>query len=142
MTWPILPIHQYDVLIPITVVIDEGAARTHGLRQILLSERRIVVKELNPRLGGDVTKLNILTPARQNRARQAEDESKSKPLIVHGNVGIWSVRTACRRDRVHRMRRVFCLSGSQGYGDVLMHCLTLVVVFGMLLPVTPRDRLR
>jgi hypothetical protein len=51
---PILGVDQQYVGEAIVVVIDESAARAHGFRQPLFSERPVVVGEVDAGLSGDV----------------------------------------------------------------------------------------
>ena len=60
VSWPIFTIHQQNVWPAVIVKIDKGAARTHGLRQIFLSESAIVVDEMDAGLSRDVTKSDLL----------------------------------------------------------------------------------
>src|SRR5208282_4324320 len=56
-------IHQENVGIAVIVIVDESATRTHGFRQPLLSERAVVVSEVDACLRGDVAKMNLLREA-------------------------------------------------------------------------------
>ena len=60
MAGEISAVNQDDVGIAIVVVVDERASRPHGFRQPLLSERAVVVCEVNTRLRGDVVEVNGL----------------------------------------------------------------------------------
>src|ERR1700722_19260409 len=82
MPGPVLAIHQQNVRVPVIVVINKRAARPHSLRQPLLSEGAIVVREFNPglhgniaesllRVGGDRQKQNPAQRRRDTEARRA-----------------------------------------------------------------------
>src|SRR5205823_9319060 len=58
MTRPVHSIHQKNIRPAVVVVVDEGDAGTHGLRQKLFSESSIVVNEMNSRFCGYVLKRN------------------------------------------------------------------------------------
>ena len=51
---PIFAVDQENVGIAVVVIIDEGATRAQGLRQVFLPERGIVVDEANAGLGSDI----------------------------------------------------------------------------------------
>ena len=54
MSGEVCPVDQQDVRVTIIVVVNEGAAWTHGFGEPLLTERTVVVREVNAGLGGDV----------------------------------------------------------------------------------------
>src|SRR3989475_8047128 len=60
VTRPIFTIHQQNVWPAVIVKIDEGAARTHGFRQIFFSESAVVVNKMDAGLSGNVTKPDLL----------------------------------------------------------------------------------
>ncbi len=55
---PIHPIHEKNVRPAVPVTINEGHARAHGFGQEFLTERAIVVDEVNSRSSRDVPELN------------------------------------------------------------------------------------
>ncbi len=60
MAGPVLAVDQQDVRESVVVVIDEGAAGTHGFRKPLLSEGSVVVGEMDAGLRGDVAEADGL----------------------------------------------------------------------------------
>ncbi len=70
----VVAVHQEDVGIPIIVVIDECTTRPHRLRQPLLPESPIVVREMDASLCGDIAKMNLLRNchARKGESRQPQ----------------------------------------------------------------------
>ncbi len=59
MARPTARVDEEKILKTITVVIDEGDARTHGLGKEFLAERTVVVYEADTRFGGDVSKTDV-----------------------------------------------------------------------------------
>ncbi len=59
MSGEVCPVDQQDVRITVIVVVNEGAAWTHGFGEPLLTERTVVVREVNAGLGGDVLEMNL-----------------------------------------------------------------------------------
>src|SRR5690348_17307095 len=53
MSGPVFAVDDQDVGPAVVIVVNEGAARPHGLGQILLSKRAIVVSEMDASLRGD-----------------------------------------------------------------------------------------
>jgi hypothetical protein len=65
----VLAINQENVGIAVIIVVNEGAAWTHGFRQPLLSERAVVMREMNSRLRGDVAETNLLRVPRWRKRK-------------------------------------------------------------------------
>src|SRR5439155_26058094 len=58
MAREVLAIDQQDVRAAVIVIIDESAAGTHSLRQILLAERTRIMTEADSRLASDIDKVD------------------------------------------------------------------------------------
>src|SRR5437667_12668090 len=59
MSGPICAIGKQDVGPAVVVVVNEGAARAHGLGEIFFSEGAVVVGEVNAGSGGDVAEADL-----------------------------------------------------------------------------------
>src|SRR5215472_15500941 len=65
MVRPVHAVDQQDVRPAVGVVVEEGAARTHGLGQTLASERSAGVPELNAGGSGDIGQAQPWAPTRR-----------------------------------------------------------------------------
>ena len=160
----ILSVDENDVRVAVVVVIDEGAARPHGLRQPFLSEGAVVVGEVDSGLRGDVAEVNLLslTDLRRRENHQPQrhrgTEKSSRKFVssffsvslclcgeLHGRSTHYREAPAedgacCLDER--ELTFVRCRGRRQRHRNMLMHRLPLVVVFGMNLAVGPGDGLR
>src|SRR5438445_4087675 len=57
---PVLTIQEEDIRPAVVVVINKGATRAHGFRQIFFPESAVVVSEVDSGLGSDVAELDLL----------------------------------------------------------------------------------
>lgn len=62
-------IYQQNIRIAIVVVIDEGTAWTHRLRQPLFSKGAVVMSEMNTSLLRDVAEMDLLGDGKIGRDR-------------------------------------------------------------------------
>src|SRR5581483_3230420 len=87
MPGPILTIDQQNVRISIVVVIDERAARPHGLGEIFFSERTVVVGEADARFHCDVAEGDFLSEGRRagEHCEKKEDGKCSGSCVP----GVW-----------------------------------------------------
>jgi hypothetical protein len=72
---PVFAIHEQNVGITIIVVINEGAARTHGFGEPLFSEGAVVVGEMDSGWRRDVAE-NLLRGGMKRSRRQESGSQK------------------------------------------------------------------
>src|SRR6266550_9268659 len=78
MSGPICAVGKQDVGPAVVVVVNEGAARAHGFREIFFSKCAVVVGEVNAGLGSDVAKGDL--GFGKQRRNENEDESSEHYL--------------------------------------------------------------
>ena len=141
---PVFAVDQQNVGPAIVVVVDEGAARAHGFRQLFLSEGAVVVGEVNAGLRGDVAECDLRCGVHADSAHKQHQQIRAlMRIIVKLTVEAHSRRpnSAFARDSStsNRLRRD---SLAKRHRHVLVDGLALIVVFGMQLAVRAGDRLR
>src|SRR5439155_11711787 len=108
----VLAVHKQNVWLAVVIVVDEGAARAHGLGQVFLSKGAGVVNETDPGLAGHVDKVYGRTfrsgrPTKPCYARQGQGPAKNRRCdckkseeTKHGDVrwsNDWPIHGAVRR---------------------------------------------